>query len=121
MVPGGLDHHVSHCGWPPLAFARPEPSAGLRRGPACACRSLVFRGTPGLVVRSVAPHVVEPGQPFTVELRGVGFPFAERASEDQGPRQRVKLVEKGQPCDSKAREWAGARAGRRSGDRWTAG
>lgn len=51
----------------------------------------------------VTPSVVAPGQPFSLELHGVGFPFRKALSEDVGPRQRIKFVAAGDDCAAQAR------------------
>ncbi|MBT25801.1 MAG: hypothetical protein CML60_05335, partial [Rhodobacteraceae bacterium] len=55
-------------------------------------------GTPGLRVLDFSPTAVVPGEPFSLKLTGVGFPFDEDPAQNLGPRQRVKLVPTDAPC-----------------------
>jgi len=58
-------------------------------------------GTPGRRVLSFSPSVAFPGEPFSLTVQGVGFPYSTDKSTNLGPRQRLKLVPAGKSCEVK--------------------
>merc|ERR1719199_120954 len=53
-----------------------------------------WTGTPGAIVLSMEtePSVVTVGAPFSIILKGVGFPLDESMQNNLGARQRIKIV-----------------------------
>jgi hypothetical protein len=52
-------------------------------------------------VFSFSPSVAFPGEPFSLTVQGVGFPYSTDKSTNLGPRQRLKLVPAGKSCEVK--------------------
>mmetsp|Transcript_39973 Transcript_39973/g.84490 ORF Transcript_39973/g.84490 Transcript_39973/m.84490 type:complete len:1387 (+) Transcript_39973:3-4163(+) len=55
-------------------------------------------GTTGLRLTGFTPHVVTPGERFTLTLHGVQLPYSKNKGQDLSSRQRIKIVGMADEC-----------------------
>lgn len=87
---------VKHCYLQSNIFSKGEGFWGVEKskGQWTGWRS----GSPGLRVLGFEPKEIVPGAPFTLEIMGVELPFNKDENYNTAPRQRVKIMKKGQLC-----------------------